>query len=85
MAPGSRAPAELPALLRKIYRERRLFTTLLLNLDMVPTKSDIAIASRYAALVDHSVEVVAPTCLMAQRASGGPLRALKVRAQMRHR
>jgi phosphoenolpyruvate carboxylase len=38
-------------LLREMYREWRFFGALLSNMDMVLAKSDIAIASRYAALV----------------------------------
>lgn len=45
------APAERLALLRTMYREWPFFTTLLSNMDMVLSKSDIAIASRYAELV----------------------------------
>jgi phosphoenolpyruvate carboxylase len=45
------APAARLALLRKMAREWPFFATLLSNMDMVLAKSDIAIASRYAALV----------------------------------
>ena len=39
------------SVLRAMYREWRFFQALLSNMDMVLAKSDIAIASRYAALV----------------------------------
>jgi phosphoenolpyruvate carboxylase len=40
------------ALLQEMYREWPFFRTLLSNMDMVLAKSDIAIASRYAKLVE---------------------------------
>ncbi|MBV8653505.1 MAG: phosphoenolpyruvate carboxylase [Alphaproteobacteria bacterium] len=40
------------AMLQAMYREWPFFTTLLSNMDMVLAKSDIAIASRYAELVE---------------------------------
>jgi phosphoenolpyruvate carboxylase len=40
--------------LRAMYREWPFFRTLLSNLDMVLAKSDLALASRYAELVDDS-------------------------------
>jgi phosphoenolpyruvate carboxylase len=46
------APVERLALLRTMYRDWPFFTTLLSNMDMVLAKSDIAIASRYASLVN---------------------------------
>jgi phosphoenolpyruvate carboxylase len=46
------APVERLALLRRMYRDWPFFTTLLSNMDMVLAKSDIAIASRYASLVN---------------------------------
>ncbi|HEX6979427.1 MAG TPA: phosphoenolpyruvate carboxylase [Alphaproteobacteria bacterium] len=44
-------PRDGVAVLRAMYREWPFFQTLLLNMDMVLAKSDIAIASRYATLV----------------------------------
>ncbi len=46
-----RAPEEGMALLHAMYRDWPFFRTLLSNMDMVLSKSDIAIASRYAELV----------------------------------
>jgi phosphoenolpyruvate carboxylase len=40
------------ALLQKMYRQWPFFRTLLSNMDMVLAKSDLALASRYAELVD---------------------------------
>ncbi|HEX5957705.1 MAG TPA: phosphoenolpyruvate carboxylase, partial [Hyphomicrobiaceae bacterium] len=44
-------PGEGMTTLRTMYKEWRFFQALLSNMDMVLAKSDIAIASRYAALV----------------------------------
>ena len=46
---------EALALLRKMYRQWPFFRTLLSNMDMVIAKSDLALASRYAGLVDDAV------------------------------
>jgi phosphoenolpyruvate carboxylase len=43
------------ALLQRMHREWPFFSTLLSNMDMVLAKSDIAIASRYADLVEDAV------------------------------
>jgi phosphoenolpyruvate carboxylase len=43
------------SLLKSMYREWPFFEALLSNMDMVLAKSDIAIASRYAALVEDAV------------------------------
>ena len=48
---GSSRKATL-ALLQKMYRQWPFFRTLLSNMDMVLAKSDLALASRYAELVD---------------------------------
>jgi phosphoenolpyruvate carboxylase len=45
-------PRDAMRMLREMYREWPFFQTLLSNMDMVLAKSNIAIASRYAALVD---------------------------------
>ena len=45
---------EALALLRKMYRQWPFFRTLLSNMDMVLAKSDLALASRYAGLVDDA-------------------------------
>jgi phosphoenolpyruvate carboxylase len=45
-------PRDAMKMLREMYREWPFFRTLLSNMDMVLAKSNIAIASRYAALVD---------------------------------
>jgi phosphoenolpyruvate carboxylase len=45
-------PRDAMRMLREMYREWPFFRTLLSNMDMVLAKSNIAIASRYAALVD---------------------------------
>jgi phosphoenolpyruvate carboxylase len=45
-------PGDGQATLQAMYREWPFFRTLLSNMDMVLAKSDIAIASRYAELVD---------------------------------
>ena len=42
------------ALLKKMYRQWPFFRTLLSNMDMVLAKSDLALASRYAELVDDA-------------------------------
>jgi phosphoenolpyruvate carboxylase len=42
------------ALLQRMHREWPFFSTLLSNMDMVLAKSDIAIASRYADLVEDA-------------------------------
>jgi len=42
------------ALLQKMYRQWPFFRTLLSNMDMVLAKSDLALASRYAELVDDA-------------------------------
>ncbi len=49
-APGERAARR--ELLRRMAKEWPFFTTLISNLDMVIAKSDLAIAARYAALVE---------------------------------
>jgi phosphoenolpyruvate carboxylase len=46
-------PKEGMRVLRAMYAEWRFFESLLSNLDMVLAKSDIAIASRYAELVEN--------------------------------
>jgi len=45
---------EALALLKKMYRQWPFFRTLLSNMDMVLAKSDLALASRYAELVDDA-------------------------------
>ena len=45
---------EALALLRKMYRQWPFFRTLLSNMDMVLAKSDLALASRYAGLVEDA-------------------------------
>ena len=45
-------PDDGMSILRAMYREWPFFRTLLSNMDMVLAKSDIAIASRYAELVE---------------------------------
>ena len=45
---------EALALLKKMYRQWPFFRTLLSNMDMVLAKSDLALASRYAGLVDDA-------------------------------
>jgi phosphoenolpyruvate carboxylase len=47
-------PRDGISLLRKMYREWPFFQTLLSNMDMVLAKTNIAIASRYAELVDDT-------------------------------
>ena len=47
------------AQLQAMYRDWPFFTTLLSNMDMVLAKSDIAIASRYAELVEDKALVAA--------------------------
>jgi phosphoenolpyruvate carboxylase len=47
-----RHPDQGMAFLRELYREWPFFRTLLSNMDMVLSKSSIAIASRYAELVN---------------------------------
>ena len=42
------------ALLQRMYRQWPFFRTLLSNMDMVMAKSDLALASRYAELVDNT-------------------------------
>jgi phosphoenolpyruvate carboxylase len=42
------------ALLQRMYRQWPFFRTLLSNMDMVLAKSDLALASRYAELVDNA-------------------------------
>ena len=42
------------ALLQKMFRQWPFFTTLLSNMDMVLAKSDLALASRYASLVEDA-------------------------------
>ncbi|HEX5389837.1 MAG TPA: phosphoenolpyruvate carboxylase, partial [Burkholderiaceae bacterium] len=42
------------ALLQRMYRQWPFFRTLLSNMDMVLAKSDLALASRYAELVDNT-------------------------------
>jgi phosphoenolpyruvate carboxylase len=50
--PQGRKPAL--ALLQKMFRQWPFFTTLLSNMDMVLAKSDLALASRYASLVEDA-------------------------------
>jgi phosphoenolpyruvate carboxylase len=45
---------EALALLQKMYKQWPFFRTLLSNMDMVLAKSDLALASRYAKLVDNA-------------------------------
>jgi phosphoenolpyruvate carboxylase len=55
-------PNDGMATLRAMYREWPFFRTLLSNMDMVLAKSDIAIASRYAELVEPELrEAIFPT------------------------
>ena len=49
-----RSPRESLALLQKMHRQWPFFGTLLSNMDMVLAKSDLALASRYAGLVDNA-------------------------------
>jgi phosphoenolpyruvate carboxylase len=51
VAGAGRRSANRRALLRRMWREWPFFRTLLSNMDMVLAKSDLALASRYAALV----------------------------------
>ena len=53
-AAGAAGAKRRTALLRKMYREWPFFRTLLSNIDMVMAKSDLALAARYAELVDDS-------------------------------
>ena len=53
-AQGADKSKERTALLRKMYREWPFFRTLLSNMDMVMAKSDLALASRYAELVNDA-------------------------------
>jgi phosphoenolpyruvate carboxylase len=50
-------PRDGMGMLREMYREWPFFQTLLSNMDMVLAKSNIAIASRYAALVHSELRV----------------------------
>jgi phosphoenolpyruvate carboxylase len=50
----ARRPRDGMELLRAMYKEWPFFAALLSNMDMVLAKSDIAVASRYAALVDDA-------------------------------
>jgi len=50
-SPDARARAKKLAMLRAMYREWPFFATLLSNMDMVLSKTDLAVASRYADLV----------------------------------
>ena len=52
--PGPKASKERLALLQKMLRQWPFFSTLLSNMDMVMAKSDLALASRYAELVDNT-------------------------------
>ena len=52
--PGPKARKERLALLQKMLRQWPFFSTLLSNMDMVMAKSDLALASRYAELVDNT-------------------------------
>ncbi len=49
---GARGVAKRKALLRRMMKQWPFFSTLLSNMDMVLAKSDLALASRYAELVD---------------------------------
>jgi phosphoenolpyruvate carboxylase len=49
---GSRGVAKQKALLQKMVKQWPFFSTLLSNMDMVLAKSDLALASRYAELVE---------------------------------
>lgn len=48
---GAKAQAQRKELLQKMFRQWPFFSTLLSNMDMVMAKSDLALASRYAELV----------------------------------
>ncbi len=50
----AKAKTEALALLQKMYRNWPFFRTLLSNMDMVLAKSDLALASRYAEMVDDA-------------------------------
>ncbi|PIT83792.1 phosphoenolpyruvate carboxylase [Limnohabitans sp. 15K] len=52
--PGPAERKAALALLQKMYRQWPFFRTLLSNMDMVLAKSDLALASRYAELVDDA-------------------------------
>jgi phosphoenolpyruvate carboxylase len=56
------------ALLRKMERQWPFFRTLLSNMDMVLAKSDLALASRYAELVQDAG--CAKRCLLPSRPNG---------------
>ena len=49
---GPKGVASRKALLRRMFQEWPFFSTLLSNMDMVMAKSDLALATRYAELVD---------------------------------
>ena len=53
-APDPKARKDHLALLQKMYKQWPFFRTLLSNMDMVMAKSDLALASRYAELVDNT-------------------------------
>ena len=52
--PDPKARKDHLALLQKMYKQWPFFRTLLSNMDMVMAKSDLALASRYAELVDNT-------------------------------
>ncbi|WP_234266747.1 phosphoenolpyruvate carboxylase [Hydrogenophaga sp. NFH-34] len=51
-AGGTKEQAQRKELLKKMFRQWPFFSTLLSNMDMVMAKSDLALASRYAELVE---------------------------------
>jgi phosphoenolpyruvate carboxylase len=53
-AGGADEQARRQALLQRMYRQWPFFRTLLSNMDMVLAKSNLALASRYAELVDNT-------------------------------
>ena len=52
--PDAKSRKDQLALLQKMYKQWPFFRTLLSNMDMVMAKSDLALASRYAELVDNT-------------------------------
>ena len=53
-APDPKARKDHLAMLQKMYKQWPFFRTLLSNMDMVMAKSDLALASRYAELVNNT-------------------------------